>query len=184
MAVAETDRSALAQAADRSTLELDVRDRATRSWPNFLRPLHLSGCLDRRELALATHRGLSKLGIKSPDSGLPYPNAAEGVLPCEGLTAHSPLTTRSSSIARGVGNAPGIAGRNWQAPPGRPYLARLLPTRSAASACTGGPAGHAEALAPIKSSKARTRDGTIRPLGMTAAIGMAAGRMAGSNSTS
>ena len=42
--VAETARSAFAQAADRSTLELDVRDRPTWSWLNFPRPVPPSGC--------------------------------------------------------------------------------------------------------------------------------------------
>jgi hypothetical protein len=48
---------------------------------------------------------------------------------------------------------------------------------------TGGAAGNASALRSINSSNARTRDGTMRALGKTAAIGIAVGRVAGSNST-
>ena len=43
-AVAETGRSALAQAADRSTLKLDVRDKLIWSRLNFPRPLLPCGC--------------------------------------------------------------------------------------------------------------------------------------------
>jgi hypothetical protein len=40
-AVAETGRSGLAQAADRSTSELDLRDRSRLNWPQLRPP---SGC--------------------------------------------------------------------------------------------------------------------------------------------
>ena len=53
LAVAKTDRSALAQAADRSALELDVRDRPIWSWLNFPRPLPSSGCFRQARTSTA-----------------------------------------------------------------------------------------------------------------------------------
>jgi len=56
--------------------------------------------------------------------------------------------------------------------------------RAVGVALTGGAIGNVLALSAISSSSARTRDGTMRALGITAAMGISGGRIVGKSSTS